>query len=566
MADDSTHLEFARGFSQSPEQGTTELSSAEDMHPLTASPPASPSDPQPEEYPIELEEFEASPAIPKPFIKTNMVAHEVRLKATGAYPSKSASEPELFTEETTSVLVFEVGGVIRLSAGVVPGQLLVLTNVDSKCEVVAQVKRKRAYRPTSCYVELAFAEPAPRFWGMEFSAATALLPKNAQDVEAAALVVSAEATTDEPGEPPPAPSAEEVQALKRQVRTLQDLLNTAQSSAATEQVPAPLPATVPDAFLAPALEQVTSTDSSSNNSWREAPGAAITANSLSFEYDPVPVRCPTSEQMPPPRPSVDYTISLPKPRRSLRARGNFTPAFRGGVLRLALLTTTLVVTAAGAAWYKHWMPWKSAGRKPSVSLPANAKTATLPGNQHPAETRSEYSNTKVMSDAPVTSPARPSRNTALPNTPPSEAVAAAESATQPSVSNESVARLVVNKTPPATTLAGKHSTAPPTARAASNSLAAFAADGGFVPPKLIKSVRAVASMEALQDFETGNVVIDAVVGTSGEVHFVGVISGPPSLRSPAVESLKEYQYQPATRNGQPVPAHVTITIHFRFES
>jgi len=32
-----------------------------------------------------------------------------------------------------------------------------------------------------------------------------------------------------------------------------------------------------------------------------------------------------------------------------------------------------------------------------------------------------------------------------------------------------------------------------------------------------------------------------------------------------VESLKEYRYEPATRGGQPVPARVTITIHFRFE-
>jgi protein TonB len=82
---------------------------------------------------------------------------------------------------------------------------------------------------------------------------------------------------------------------------------------------------------------------------------------------------------------------------------------------------------------------------------------------------------------------------------------------------------------------------------------------------LIHSVQAVASLEALRDFERGNVVIDAVVGTSGEVHFISVISGPPSLRGPAVESLKQYKYEPAVRNGQPIPAHVTITIHFRFE-
>lgn len=87
-----------------------------------------------------------------------------------------------------------------------------------------------------------------------------------------------------------------------------------------------------------------------------------------------------------------------------------------------------------------------------------------------------------------------------------------------------------------------------------------------VPPKLIKSVRAVASLDDLRDFETGNVVIDAVVGTDGEVHFITVISGPPSLRPAAIGAVKQYHYEPATRNGQPVPEHVHITIRFRFES
>jgi protein TonB len=105
----------------------------------------------------------------------------------------------------------------------------------------------------------------------------------------------------------------------------------------------------------------------------------------------------------------------------------------------------------------------------------------------------------------------------------------------------------------------------PTARAISDPVVASAVNSVVVPPKLIQSVRAVASLEALRDFETGNVVIDAVVGTAGEVHFISVLSGPPSLRAAAVEATKQYRYEPATRNGQPVPAHVTISIRFRFE-
>ena len=157
---------------------------------------AEPSSAPPSEPPNEQGDDEAPELTTKPLPKVNAVAHEVRVKATGARPGNSAGERELFSESTSTVLVFEKGGVIRLAAAVTPGQLLFLSNEESKREVVAQVIRKRAHRPTECYVELEFTEPAPKFWGMEFSAATALLPKDAKEMEAAALVASAETTDD----------------------------------------------------------------------------------------------------------------------------------------------------------------------------------------------------------------------------------------------------------------------------------------------------------------------------------------------------------------------------------
>src|SRR5713101_910688 len=180
-ADDSPYLESCPGALASPGPRTTKLSSAEDMSLETTSPPASPSEPRLEEHAAEPGEAEAPELNPTPALKTNMIAQEVRVTAAGVAPGKGTVERELFTEETTSVLVFENGGVILLSAAVAPGQLLLLTNVELKREVVAQVKRKRAYRPTICYVELEFAEPAQRFWGMEFSAAAAFLPKRSEE-------------------------------------------------------------------------------------------------------------------------------------------------------------------------------------------------------------------------------------------------------------------------------------------------------------------------------------------------------------------------------------------------
>jgi Gram-negative bacterial TonB protein C-terminal len=535
---------------------------------LTSSPTASVSEPRLEEFPLEPGEAEAPPLNPAPTIKTNMVAHEIRVTATGAPPDKSTGERELFTEETSSVLVFENGGVIRLSAAVAPGQLLLLTNVESKREIVAQVKRKRAYRPTSCYVELEFAEPAPRFWGMEFSAAAALLPKDTQDAQAAERVISAEATADDPGEPPPAPTVEEVQAFKREVEALRGQPKLMQTPATSQQAPAAVPTLAPEPSPTLAAEDVPSAESMASSGSDEASGSAFAEKSLPIENNPVATQLTAEEQALLPKPSLDFSRSLPKAKRSLRARGSFTPNFRGGVLRLALLTTALVLTAAGGASYKHWIPWKSATKKPVVSSPTtgvDAKTSLLPGSQTTAQAHPEFRDTKVASDAPVTSAGRPTQSAAVPDRVPPEPTDAVETGAQPFASSSSAAQPAVKRQSPATSAAENRPTVRPTARAASDSVAPSAVGGVFVPPKLIKSVRAVASLDALWDFETGNVVIDAVVGSAGEVNFISVLAGPPSLRAAAVESLKQYQYQPATRNGQPVPAHVTITIHFRFE-
>src|SRR4029077_12716075 len=123
-------------------------------------------------------------------------------------------------------------------------------------------------------------------------------------------------------------------------------------------------------------------------------GEAATGESLPTKHAPDPTQWTAAEQALLPKPSLDFS-KLQKGRRR-RARGNFTPGFRGGVLRLALLTTMLVVTAAGAAWYKHWIPWKSAAKKPSVSVPAIAVRTSLPPRSREAATELlEFSNTKV---------------------------------------------------------------------------------------------------------------------------------------------------------------------------
>ena len=570
----------------------TNLSSAEDMNLLTSSPAASvtearaeetpahaeevqaaeapplasATEPKPEQIPSEPEEpqeTEAPPAIPVPLLRANMISREVLVRATGIPAEQNALERQLFNEETSSVLVDETGGVIRLSAAVTPGQLLVLANVETKREVIVQVVRKRAYKPTICYLELEFAEAAPRFWGMEFSAATALLPKHSQDAQAASIVICAETTADQPWVLPPAPGAAELQTFKQEVEDLRGkpILTESPEESREANAVAQLSAEVSKAAPIPAAREVLSSEAILK-SGVDAASVALRSKSLPIERDAVPAQWGAADQAELPRPSLDFSRSLPKSKRIRRARGSFTPGFRGGALRLALLTAALVITVIGAAWFKHWLPWKPAIKKPSVSNSASAKTSAAPGS---AEANSEFGNTRVASDAPVTSPGKSSQSAVLPTTSLPAPANSDQPTVEPSGSSGSVAQPAVKRKALPKVTAENPSAERPAAKVTSAAVIPSAKESGVVPPKLIKSVRAVASMEALKDFERGNVVIDAVVGTSGEVNFVSVLSGPPSLRASAVESLKQYQYEPATRNGQPVPAHVTITIHFRFE-
>ena len=96
------------------------------------------------------------------------VALEVPVTVNGARAMEDSDKREPFSETTRTVLVFANGAVIRLASAVAPGQLLFLTNENTKKEVVCQVVKSKNYRNVSGYVELEFTQPIIGFWGMRF--------------------------------------------------------------------------------------------------------------------------------------------------------------------------------------------------------------------------------------------------------------------------------------------------------------------------------------------------------------------------------------------------------------
>jgi protein TonB len=63
----------------------------------------------------------------------------------------------------------------------------------------------------------------------------------------------------------------------------------------------------------------------------------------------------------------------------------------------------------------------------------------------------------------------------------------------------------------------------------------------------------------------GDVVIDAVIDTSGNVVELKVVSGHPFLIPSALEAARKWKYEPTYLNEEPVPVQFLLTVRFRFD-
>ena len=72
---------------------------------------------------------------------------------------------EVFAEDTCTVIVFAHGAVIRLSASVTPGQLIMVANRQSGQIILCRLVKVRTYPHVRGYAEIEFMQSATEFWG-----------------------------------------------------------------------------------------------------------------------------------------------------------------------------------------------------------------------------------------------------------------------------------------------------------------------------------------------------------------------------------------------------------------
>ncbi|MEP0775354.1 MAG: M56 family metallopeptidase [Acidobacteriota bacterium] len=90
---------------------------------------------------------------------------------------------------------------------------------------------------------------------------------------------------------------------------------------------------------------------------------------------------------------------------------------------------------------------------------------------------------------------------------------------------------------------------------------------GITEPRKINSVPPVYPLEARRERVVGVVILDVIIDEQGRPADIKVLRGLPfGLTEAAVEAVRQWRWEPATMEGQPVPVILTVTIRFSLDS
>jgi protein TonB len=79
---------------------------------------------------------------------------------------------------------------------------------------------------------------------------------------------------------------------------------------------------------------------------------------------------------------------------------------------------------------------------------------------------------------------------------------------------------------------------------------------------LIKKVQPEYPKKARKEHVQGSVLMQAVIGTTGDITDLRVISGDELLVPSAINAVKQWKYKPFLLQGQPVEVETQITVNY----
>ena len=133
-------------------------------------------------------------------MRSDAVSLEVAVRVHGTKVKEvvpgTAPHTEPFEEQTSTMIIFPQGGVLRMNTAVSVGQMLVLTNLKSRQDAICRVIKIRPNADRAAYIEVEFTQRQPGFWGVNY-------PLDADDVPhksapAAPIIPAGAESTEKP--------------------------------------------------------------------------------------------------------------------------------------------------------------------------------------------------------------------------------------------------------------------------------------------------------------------------------------------------------------------------------
>jgi len=549
-------------------------------------------------------------------MRSDAVSLEVPVKVHGSRLNDSAlgaapkSEP--FEEQTSTMIVFPQGGVLKMATPVTTGQMMVVTNLKSGHDSICRVVKVRAYRAGQSYVEVEFTHRQPGYWGVYFPSdgpepTNQLVPiPSATPAATPALMElrvekrppsDASAHTSAP-KPPIAKSAGPADSVFASIGS-QEQVQPAASATSSRVKPSSIAehaSQYPDFETAvnPVIDSLSVAPSSpvASVSLGELQGDAEAAPALSFAgagvpgevaEDPLPDSAPLAG---PPAPLGHFATALGGPE-STQSQGKHGAT-------IALSAAALIAVAAGAAYYFQWFPFGArSAAKPAAMIPPPAEVPITPQTNLVAQ---------GLNPAPPPMPANSATIPPATSAPPKvNATAPAPLRSSKSSSEAPPAAAPVTTNPPSkvpdisvalnahpTSRAYSADSGP--AEAAAPAIDSNGSDGGLSaiasssvlpppseeqeapvrirvggeikPPRLVSFVLPVYPSVARETGIEGDVVIDTTIDKTGKVTGMKVVSGSAMLRQAVLDALRHWKYEPSKLNGEAVPVELTVTIKF----
>ncbi len=555
--------------------------------------------------------------------RPNPVALEVLVSVTGANAGAEDGARHLFSEETSTVLVFRDGAVIRLAAPVAVGQLLFLTNKKSNHEVVCQVLKKKSFKANSSYVELVFTEERTDYWGVAFPEGAKSTPEFIVQEQ-----VQAEETTAEPTETPVEPrSAEDVDALKQEVEALREQLallekrNVEEAAGkAMAQAQAAREVAAREMAMREASKAMDALEAQSGHGSHEdahtgshggghageekpallMPNAPKDADevaravvgmslpvwklektpeeqlleeeaALGVKREPEPVAEVPAEEAAEellPKTSLDFTQTAKKGKAKGKAAGAkaIPAAAKSGKMstaRVMALSAVLGLALAGGAWYGKWWELLPMGKSAAPARPGAVKKASAAKNAAAGVAGKPAAAGGGAADASGAGVGAAASASAAKNSAASDA-ADAEDANDAARPGESESSAGERRAAARERAAVRKEAAKAEEQLKSAAADVVPADAPLVAAKLLKAANPVYPPDAMRSYITGDVKAEVAVNASGRVTDVKVVSGPKALREAAVAALKQYEYAPATQGGMTVEGKAVEVVKFWF--